>query len=329
MKRRAFITLLGGAAAWPVAANAQQGERVRRIGALMAFAESDPLAQSWVKVFEAGLTRLGWNLGQTLRIDYRWTAGVTEKMGPAAAELVKIGPDVLLAGNNPTTAALQRETREIPIVFVLVADPIGNGFVTNFARPDRNITGFITSDPPQAGKQLELLKKIASGIKKVALIYNPVTAPHIVTWLPIAQESAASLNIEIAAVHVHNAEEITTAIAARANEPDTGLFVAPDITTGVNRQLIAKLAAQHGIPAVYPYRFFTTVGGLASYGTDIAEHYRLAAGYIDRILKGETPVNLPVQAPTKFELVINIKAAEALKLEIPPTLLAIADEVID
>jgi putative ABC transport system substrate-binding protein len=329
IKRREFIAALGGAVAWPAVARAQQPERMRRVGVLMAVGKNDPLAQPWIKVLEDGLGKLGWEVGGNLRIEYRWTGGNVERIGTSAAELVSFSPDVLLAGNTTTATALQRETRSIPIVFVLVGDPIGSGFVESLARPGGNLTGFISFDPPIAGKQLELLKEIAPSVHRVAFVFNPVTAPYMVHWLQVAQASAASLGTEIVEAHVHNIAEIESAISTQARQPSSGLFVGHDITTVVNRELIVALAAQYRMPAVYPYRFFVTSGGLASYGSDITDHYRLAVGYIDHILKGEKPADLPVQAPSRFELVINLKAAKALGLEIPPMLLARADEVIE
>jgi putative ABC transport system substrate-binding protein len=329
LKRREFITLVGGTAVmWPLSGRAQQPERVRRIGVLMAVAENDPLAQPWVFALEERLGKLGWQT-RNVRIDYRWTAGNLERMRRSAAELVSLNPDVLLAGNTPTGAALQQVTRSIPIVFVLVGDPIGDGFIASLAHPGGNMTGFIAIEPSIAGKQLELLREIAPGVRRVAFIFNPMVGRYIGQWLRVAEASAPSLGMEIIAVPVHNAAEIEGAITTWGREASGGLNVAPDITTIVNRQLIAAQAAQHRLPAVYPYRFFVASGGLASYGTDIAEQYRQAAEYIDQILKGAQAGQLPVQTPTKYEMAINVKAATALGLEVPATLLARADEVIE
>jgi putative ABC transport system substrate-binding protein len=333
MRRREFIAGLGGAAAvgWPLAAlGQQQGERVRKIGALLALAENDPVQQSWIKELQEGLEKLGWQIGRNLRIEYRWTAGNVDRMRVAAAELVGLAPDLLLAGNVPTTAALQRETPSIPTVFVQVAEPVTLGFVASFAHPGGNITGFMAVDSPMAGKRLEWLKSMAPAVRRVAVMFNPVTSGrYMAAELQVAEKAAASLGIEITTAHVQGAADIENTFALLASRPDNGLLVGPDITTTVHRELIAKLAALHRLPAFHPYRYYVTVGGLASYGNDIAEHYRLAAGYIDRILKGEKPSDLPVQAPNKFEFVINLKAAKALGLEIPPGLLALADEVIE
>jgi putative tryptophan/tyrosine transport system substrate-binding protein len=330
MRRCEFIRLLGGAtAAWPFAARAQQVERIRRIGVLMAVAENDLLAQPWVFALQERLEKLGWQAGRNLQIDYRWTAGNLERMRMSAAELVSLNPDVLLAGNTPTGAALQQATRGIPIVFVLVGDPVGDGFIASLAHPGGNMTGFIAIEPPIAGKQLELPKEIAPGVRRVAFLFNPVVGRYIFQWLRVAEASAPSLGMEIIAVPVHNAAEIESVITTWGREASGGLNVAPDITTIVNRHLIAALAVQHRLPAVYPYRFFVASGGLASYGTDIAEEYRQAAGYIDQILKGAQAGQLPVQTPTKCEMAINVKAATAIGLEIPAALLLRADEVIE
>jgi putative ABC transport system substrate-binding protein len=330
MKRRAFIKLLGGAAAsWPFAARAQQGDRIRRIGVLMAVAENDQLAQPWVMALQSGLEKLGWQLGRNLRIEYRWTAGNLERMRTSAAELVSLTPDLLVAGNTPTAAALQRETRSIPIVFVLVGDPIGDGFIASLSHPGGNITGFLAFEPPIAGKQLEVLKEIAPGVRRVGFMFNPAVGHYIFEWLRVVEASGPPLGFEIKRVPLNEAGEIENAINDLGRQPSGGLYVAPDITTIVNRELIAALAVRHRLPAIYPYRFFAISGGLASYGTDIADHYRLAAGYIDRILKGAKPDQLPVQAPTRYELTINLKAAKAIGLEIPATLLTRADEVIE
>ena len=330
MRRRDFVSLIGGSAVvWPLTVRAQQLERMQRIGVLMAVAENDPLAQPWVRALQESLKKLGWLVGQNLQIDYRWTAGNFERMRTSAAELVSLTPNALLAGNTPTTAALQRETRSLPIVFVLVGDPINDGFVASLPRPGGNITGFLAFEPPIASKQLELLKEIAPGVRRVAYMFNPVVGRYAAEWLRVAESSASSLGVGITAVPVHNAAEIENAITTWVGRPGAGLYVAPDITTIVNRELIAALASQHQLPAVYPYGFFVTSGGLVSYGTNIADHYRLAAGYIGRILKGEKPADLPVQAPTKYELVINLKTAKALGLTVPPSVLTRADEVIE
>jgi putative ABC transport system substrate-binding protein len=331
MRRREFITLIGSgaAAALPILARAQRSDGPRSLGVLMPLAETDQLARPWVGALREELERLGWQVDRNLRIDYRWTAGSLERMRASAAELVNLTPDVLLAGNTPTTAALQHETRRIPIVFVLVGDPIGDRFVASLPHPGGNITGFLDSEPTMVGKQLELLKEIAPAVRRVAFIFNPDVGRYIVSRLRAAEASGSSLGLEIAAVPVHDKAEIESAIATWGRQASVGLYVAPDITTVVNRDLIAALAAQHRLPAVYPYGFFAVSGGLASYGTEIADHYRLAAGYVDRLFKGVRPDELPVQAPTHFKLVINLKTARVLGLDVPPLLLSRADEVIE
>jgi putative ABC transport system substrate-binding protein len=327
--RREFIAALGGAAfAWPLAARAQS-DRVRRIGALMAASDNDPEAQPWVTAFQQGLEKLGWTVGRNLRIDYRWTGGNVERGRTMAAELIAMTPDVLLAGNTPTLAALQQATRTIPIVFVLVSDPVGPGFVANLAHPGGNVTGFVTVEPSLGGRWLQLLKQVAPGVGRVAFMFNPEAAPYAGLFTRPAEAAAQSLGVHLISSPVHNAAEIEGAITELAREPGGGLIAGFDITTIVHRKLLIALAAKHRLPALYSYRFFATDGGLISYGIKITDQYRLAVGYVDRILRGEKPADLPVQAPTKFELVINLKTAKALGLEIPPNMLAIADEVIE
>jgi putative ABC transport system substrate-binding protein len=330
VKRREFTALLGGATfAWPFAVAAQQGTRIRRIGALMAVAENDPEAQPWITALHQGLEKLGWAAGRNIQIDYRWTAGSVERALTLATDLVALKPDVLLAGNTPTLTALHQATRTIPIVFVLVSDPIGGGFVTNLAHPGGNITGFITVEPELGGKLLQLLKQIAFTVERAAFIFNPDTAPYADYFLRPAESAASSFGIKLITSPVHNAAEIERTITALARKPGAGLIAMPDITTIVHRELIVALAAQHRVPAIYPYRFFVKDGGLMSYGVEITDQYRLAVRYIDRILRGDNPGDLPVQAPTKFELVINLKTAKALGLDPPISLLASTDEVIE
>jgi putative ABC transport system substrate-binding protein len=329
MDRRGFIMLLGGsAAAWPLTARAQQ-TGMRRIGALMAVAENDPEAKPWITAFHQGLERLGWTVGRNLQIDYRWTAGDVERALTFATELVALKPDVLVAGNTPTLTALHQTTRTIPIVFVLVSDPIGGGFVASLAQPGGNVTGFITVEPELGGKLLQLLKQIAPAMERVAFIFNPETAPYAGYFLRPAQSAASSLGMDLIASPVHNAPEIEHTITMLGRQPGGGLIAMPDITTIVHRELIVALAAQHRLPAIYPYRFFVKDGGLMSYGVEITDQYRLAVSYVDRILRGASPRELPVQAPTKFELVINLKSAKALGLDVPISLLARTDEVIE
>ena len=329
MRRRKFISLLGGAAvAWPLLAGAQQGERMRRIGVLMITAADDPEGQARISAFLQGLHQLGWTDGRNVRLDYRWTAANADEIRKYATELVALAPDVILATGASTMGPLLQATRAVPIVFVYVADPVGAGFVDSLARPGGNATGFISFEYGISGKWLELLKQIAPGVTRAAIIRDPAISAGIGMFGAI-QSVASSFGVEASAVNVRDAGEIERAVAAFAREPNSGLIVTGSALAAVHRDLIATLAARHKLPAVYPNRLFATAGGLISYGADFIDQYRRAAGYVDRILKGEKPADLPVQAPTKYELVINLKTAKALNLEVPPTLLARADEVIE
>ena len=327
MRRREFITLLVGAAAWPLAARAQQLDRMRRIGVLMGFAESDPTAQSWLAAFRNALAQLGWSEGNNLRIEVRWGAADPDRIRTLAKELVDLRPDAIFDQTTPVTDAFARVTQTIPIVFVYVADPIGSGFAASLARPGRNITGFTYVEPTTGGKWVELLKEIAPRTAHVALLFNPETAPKF--YMPSIQAAASSFAVEASVAPVHARDEIAGVIAAQARSPGGGLIVMPDVFNDANGELIIALATSSGVPAIYPRPVFAETGGLIAYGADLAEQFRQAAGYIDRILKGANPGDLPVQRPTKFELVINLKTAKALGLTIPPTVLALADEVIE
>ena len=330
MKRREFITLLGGAvAASPLAAWAQQSERMRRIGLLMAFAESDPEGQTFVAAFREGLQKAGWTEGHNIRIDTRWAAGDTEAIQRLAKELVALQPDLILSPTTPTTAALLQQTRTIPLIFVNVADPIGSGFVASLSRPGGNITGFITMEPTIAGKWLELLKEIAPRVARVALLFNPATAIYFDIYLKPFKAAALSFGVEVIAASVHDISDIDSVLAAQVREPNGGLVVVPDAFLNAHREAITSLAARYRLPAVYPHRIFPDAGGLLSYGNVPIDNYRRAASYVDRILKGEKPSELPVQIPVKFELVINLKTAKALGLEVPLFLQQRADEVIE
>jgi putative tryptophan/tyrosine transport system substrate-binding protein len=331
VKRRDFIALLSGAAAaWPLAVRAQQPERMRRIGVLMGFPESDSKAQTSYAAFRDGLQKLGWTEGRNTRIDARWAApGDTQSMQRFAKELVALQLDIILSNTTPTTTALLQETRTIPIVFVIVGDPIGSGFVASFPRPGGNATGFAVTEPTQAGKWVELLKEIAPRVTRVAALFNPAMATFAEFWLKPFKAAAASFALEAILAPVHDTSELESVIAAQAREPNSGLFVMPDAFTITYRVEVTSLAARYHLPAVYAFRFFTEVGGLLSYGEDLTDNFRRAATYADRILKGAKPSELPVQAPVKFELVINLKAAKALSLTIPQTLLVAADEVIE
>jgi ABC-type uncharacterized transport system substrate-binding protein len=329
MRRREFITLLGGAAAaWPLAARAQQVDRVRRIGVLMAMSADDPESQSRLAAFAQGLQQLGWTIGQNVRVDYRWSGGNADNMRKYAAELVALAPDVVLAHSSAAVAPLLQATRTVPIVFTTVADPVGGGYVDSLARPGGNATGFLVWEYSIAGKWLELLKEIAPGVTRVAVLRESGIAAGPAQFGAI-QAVAPSLGMGLRPVDVRDAGEIERAITAFAQSSNSGLVVTGSPGAVFHRELIIALVARHRLPAVYNVRLWVAGGGLISYGPDIVDQFRRAAGYVDRILKGEKPADLPVQAPTKYELVINLKTAKALGIEIPPTLLARADEVIE
>jgi putative tryptophan/tyrosine transport system substrate-binding protein len=330
MRRRELIALIvGTAAAWPFATGAQQLEVVRRIGVLMGFAESDREGQTFVAAFRESLQKLGWVEGRNIRIDYRWTALDKELIQRFAKELVALQPDLILTQSTPATAELLQQTRTIPIVFALVADPIGSGFVMSFPKPGGNITGFVTMEPTVAGKWLDLLKETAPRVARVAMLFNPATAPYAEYWLNPFKAAAASFAVQAIAAPIRGTSELESVIAAQAHEPNGGLIVMPDTFTTEHRSEITSLAARYRLPAVYPYRVFTESGGLLSYGDDLTDNFRRAASYVDRILKGEKPAELPVQAPVKFDLSINLKAAAALGITVSPSMIARADQVLD
>jgi putative tryptophan/tyrosine transport system substrate-binding protein len=329
MRRREFITLLGGVAAtWPIVARAQQRERVRRIGVLIPTAADDEEGQGRMAAFLQGLAQLGWNVGRNLRIDTRWGGGDADRGRRYAAELVALAPDVILASGGSVLTPLLQATRAVPIVFTIVADPVGAGLVDSLARPGGNITGFTGFDYSLSGKWLELLKQIAPGVTRAAVIRDPAIIAGIGQWGAI-HTAAPAIGMEVSPVNVRDAGEIERAVADFARSPNGGLIVTGSALAAVHRELIIGLAARHKLPAVYNWRFFVTSGGLISYGPDFIDQHRQAAGYVDRILKGEKPADLPVQAATKYELVINLKTAKALGLDVPATLLARADEVIE
>ena len=328
MQRREFTMLLGGAAAWPLAARAQQPGRLRRIGVLMNLASDDAEEQARLAAFQQELNRLGWNVGGNLRIDYRWGAANADRIGTFAEELVALAPDVILSTGSPTAAALQRATRTVPIVFVTVVDPVGSGFVDSLARPGGNITGFTLFEYSISGKWLELLKEIAPGVSRAAVMRDPTLAAGG-GQLGAIQAVAPLLGMEATPVNVRDIGEIERAITNFAQSSNGGLIVTGSTLAAFHRDLIIKLAAKYKLPAVYFARYFVRDGGLISYGPDFLDQYRRAAGYVDRILKGAKPADLPVQNPTKYELVINLKTAKALGLNVPPTLLATADETIE
>jgi putative tryptophan/tyrosine transport system substrate-binding protein len=328
MRRREFIAALGGAAAWPLAARAQP-DQIRRIGLLMAFAESDRDGQTFVAAFREGLQKAGWTEGRNIWIDARWAAGDAEAMQRFAKEIVALQPELILSPTTASTAALLQQTHTIPIIFVNVADPIGSGFVASLSRPSGNITGFIATEPTMAGKWLELLKEIAPRVARAALLFNPATATYFDVYLKPFKAAALTFGVEAIAASVRDRSDIESVLAAQASEPNGGLIVLPDAFLNAHREAIASLAARYRLPAVYPWREAVVAGGLLSYGNDLSDNCRRAASYVDRILKGEKPGELPVQIPVKFELVINLKTAKALGLTVPQTLQVAADEVIE
>jgi ABC-type uncharacterized transport system substrate-binding protein len=329
MRRRHFITLLSGASiAWPLAARAQQSERMRGIGVLMNVAADDPEAQARKVAYLAGLREHDWIEGRNIRIESRWAAGDAERLRRDASELIALAPEVVLAGGTSTVGPLQQASSTVPIVFAGVADPVGAGFVNNMAHPDTNATGFISFEYGLSGKWLELLKQIVPSLTRVALLRDPAISGGTGQFGAL-QSVAPSLGVELTPINVRDAGEIEHAVTAFARSPNGGLIVTASGLAIVHRDLIITLAARHKLPAVYYYRFFVSGGGLLSYGPDPHDQYRLAAGYVDRILKGEKPADLPVQAPTKYELVINLKTAKALGIEMPASVLARADEVIE
>jgi putative tryptophan/tyrosine transport system substrate-binding protein len=327
MRRREFITMIAGAAAWPIAARAQQAERVRRIGVLANSSEGDADMQAMIGVLQQRLAELGWSVGRNLQIEARWSGGDPGRLPARAAELLALKPDVLIGTNTPAVAALRQVTEAVPIVFVNANDPIRLGFVKSLARPGGNITGFISWGSTIGGKWLELLTEIVPGLEHVALTFNPRTYTGQQTQS--IEAAAPALRVGLTSVAFRDGSEIERALAEFSQTPNRGLLVLPDSSTVLHRDLIVGLAARHRIPAIYPFRAFITSGGLAYYGTNTAQQYRSAAEYVDRILRGAKPADLPVQAPTRYETVINLKTAKALGLEVPPTLLARADEVIE
>jgi putative ABC transport system substrate-binding protein len=328
MKRRQFITLLGGAAVtWPRAARAQQGERTRRIGVLIGTLENDPEASLRVGEFRQALAKLGWSESRNVAIEFRFGAGDPNRMRAQAEELTGISLDIVVAESTPAAVALRQETAAVPIVFLQVANPIGSGLVASLARPGGNVTGFTNFEPAIGGKWLELLKEIAPGVTRAIAVFNPET--HSGQYWQSLEAAAASLTVTFKRAAARDAAGIESALTGLAREPDGGVLVMPDAFTLAHRELIITLVARHRLPAIYPFEVFTKSGGLLSYGIDQVELYRRAAVYVDRILKGERPADLPVQAPTKFELIVNIKTAKALGIDVPWFLQQRADEVIE
>jgi putative tryptophan/tyrosine transport system substrate-binding protein len=329
VERREFITLLGSAAAaWPFAARAQQGERMRRIGVLMTFPADDPEAQARVGALLQGLQQLGWTIGRNLRIEVRWTGGNAEDIRRHAAELAALAPEVIVANGSAGVGPLLQATRTVPIVFAIVPDPVGAGFVDSLARPGGNATGFMLFEYGIGGKWLELLKQIAPGVTRVGVLRDPTVTTGIGQWGAI-QTAAPSFGLEVSPINLRDAHEIERAITDFARSSNGGLIATGSALTVVHRDLLVTLATRYKLPTVFLGRHFVTAGGLMSYGPDFLDQYRQAAGYVDRILKGERPADLPVQAPIKYELVINLKTAKVLGIDVPPILLARADEVIE
>jgi putative ABC transport system substrate-binding protein len=328
VRRRTFIAGLGSAAAWPVVARAQQGDRTRRIGVLVGYDENDPVAKTWVSAFTKALGDLGWTDGPNVQIVLRWGSDDINRIRALAQELVGLQPDIILAASTPAIVAVQRETRTIPIVFAGAADPVGSGIVPRLDRPSGNITGFANYEASMGGKWLELLSEIAPGLKRAAIMFNPDTSTASL-YMPSLETAARSLKVEPIIAHVHTDVEIETAIIALGREPGGGLVVIQDIFVTAHRAPIISAAARNKVPAVYYRSDYPRNGGLLSYGTDRVDTFRRAATYVDRILRGEKPGDLPVQFPTKFEMVVNLNAAKALGLTVPQSILLTADEVIE
>jgi putative tryptophan/tyrosine transport system substrate-binding protein len=327
MRRRDFITFLGGAAVWPVAGRAEQLDRVRRIGVLNPFVEDDLEVQANIAAFRQTLQKLGWTDGRNVRIDYRWSGANSSRIREHVAELLGLNPDVILGISPLALQPLAQET-SIPIIFTQVADPLGAGLVASLARPGGNLTGFTVAEFSTFGKLLELLKEVAPNVMRVAVLFNPDQIPQA-GMLRAVETAAPSVQVQVTAAGARNVAQLERAIDQFANDRNGGLIVLPNPITIGNRKLVVAMAAQHGLPAAYPFRQFVEDGGLISYGTNLADQYRQAASYVDRVLRGEKPANLPVQQPTKFELAVNLKTAKTLGLDVPPTLLVRADEVIE
>ena len=331
MRRREFIVALGSAVASPITARAQQASGMRRAGVLVGGGKTDAQTRAGLEAFSTRLTELGWIDGQNIHIDYRWADADLGRMQTLAKELVDVRPDVVFGVTTQVISALQHETKTIPIVFAVVSDPVGSGFVASFPHPGGNITGFVNIKSSLSGKWIETLKEIMPGVKRAVLLYNPDTAPYFDYYLKPFETTARSSAIEPIAAPVHKASDIESVVKGIANQAETGLITMPDVFTGLQRNyaLIIALAAENRVIAVYPYRYMVELGGLISYGIDIIDLYRRSAGYVDRILKGAKPAELPVQLPTRLELAINLKTARALGITVPPTLLARAEEVFE
>jgi putative ABC transport system substrate-binding protein len=329
MRRRDLISLVGGVVVCPLAARAQQSERMRRVGVLMGYAETDPAAQTQIAALRQGLQKLGWEEGRNIHLDVRFPGGDVSAVRTSLMELMRLTPDVLVTNTNLVTAAVQAEVRTIPIVFIFVGDPVGSGFVSDDARPNGNLTGFANWDSPaMSGKWLELVKEIAPQVERVGFMIHPET-PALMRYFKSAEAPASALKVKLVALGVHDAAEIERALIAFAAEGNGGLIVGPHAVTLTNRDLIVAMAARLRLPAIYPVAFYAQAGGLISYGLDPVNQFQQGAGYVDRILRGAKPADLPVQYPTKLQLVVNLKTAKALGLAIPESFLQRADEVIE
>jgi putative tryptophan/tyrosine transport system substrate-binding protein len=329
MRRREFMTLVAGAAAWPHAVYAEQQESLRRVGVLMGYAENDPESQSWLAAFKQGLMALGWAEGRNLRIDTLWAAGDISRATASAKDLVTLQPEVILSNSTPVTEALCRETRSVPLVFVNVSDPIGSGFVESLPRPGGNVTGFINLESSLVEKWLELLKEIAPGLTRVAVVFNPQTAPYVEYYLKPLETAASKIDVKTFAAPVRSDPDIEAVVAGLGRDPGNGLIAMTDIFMAVHRKTVIELTVQHKIPLMYYLRDVPANGGLISYGINFVDQFQHAASYVDRILRGAKPADLPVQVPTKYELVINLRTAKALGLGVPQSILIRADEVIE
>ena len=328
MRRREFMMLLGGASAWPLAAHAQQPDRMRRVSVLMAYVESDA-TQLWTKTFSESLQELGWISGQNIQLDFHWPGPSLDRLRVDAAEMVRLNPDVLMAATTPAVVALQHETRSIPIVFANVADPVGQGIIASFAKPGGNTTGFGAFEFSVAGKWVQVIKEIAPSVIQIGVIFNPETAPYYRSFLPFVETASRQLGVKQIVIPIHDSNRIADTLEQLAKEPNTGVIVTPAALFTNAREVIIMTAARLRLPTIYPYSHFAENGGLVSYGFDVRDMFQRAAAYVDRILKGAKPANLPAQQPTKFELVVNLKTAKALGLTVPPSLLATANEVIE
>jgi len=330
LRRREFITLIGGAAAMrPLAAGAQRAERMRRLGILMSISEDDPLGQARVTAFRQALAESGWAEGRNLNIEWRWTGGDIARVREYATELARLAPDVIVANGTPNVVALKQATTSIPIVFVVVNDPVAQGIIASMAHPGGNITGFSFLEYSMVGKSLEMLKQVAPGTIRVAIMFNPDTYPYYALHLRSFETVARTLSLQLTAAQVRSSEEIDEVVAKLARQPGSALLVTPDPYLVVHRGAVVRAAGQYRVPATYSFRQHVQEGGLMSYGADTVDIFRRSASYIDRILKGTSPADLPAQAPVKFEIAINLKTAKALGLDIPPNLLALADDVIE